>query len=577
MFRDRLEEFLQREFDAHVNDLLASSQKPRCISFSLTMDSFADPAAISSGVLHAQIVKGMEDLRVAVFGAVDIVTARTGLRINQLSPLDRLSDDILMLILLHLDNRDTFFATKVSRRWRAVALSTPSLWATIDLSCCPVEFEERFQLFVMRSKQAPLDVKLKLESTDVDASDVEEGDYDSLYDLWTEQCELDVDWQLGHDVQKIAVAPAVLARVRTLDITSRLTSDPGNCYHGNLNQPTPKLQLAATPSLRRLRLNWAEPAVHELHLVLDPSLGTYDSVSLLALCAVDNLREVLPRFSSVVELSLWLDDSAVYHPFDIQLADICAWMPQLRKLEIVEAPENFASKPLVTKPSLHRLVLHGEFAREVLTQVAGQIDLNEIPEISLRNHTLDAFKTGFIPVAGGPADQLSLYVGHDYPKWLQPNSGCHFYAEDGCRRLRYLHSKYKKLDCEEMVSYATINTNIEALFEVLPEKMPQLVRFRIYSNNLRSHKGSKREPQPRPPRSCPALAHLELYVGYDRTSDEGEVLSGVEVVDWIACHLQDFPQPLDTLRVVGVRVDSDLAALNNLARTVSVTSTAAFE
>jgi len=577
MFSDRLEAFLQREFDAHVDDLLASSQTPRCMSFNMIPVLFAYIAQRYSGLLHAQIASSVKDLRLSALGAVEAVAARTGLRVNRLSPLDRLSDDILVLILLHLENCDIFFATKVSRRWRAVTLSTPSLWTTIDLSCRPVEFEQRFQLFVMRSKHAPLNVKLKLESTEVDASNIDEYDHDNLHDLWTEQCERDVDWQLVHAVQKTVMAPGVLDRLRTLDITSRLTIYASSYDQDNLKQPTPTLQLAATPSLQRLRLNWAEPAVHELHLVLDPTLGAYGSVSSLALCAIENLREVLPRFSSVVELSLWLDQSAVNDPYDIQLADICAWMPQLRKLEIVEAPENFASKPLVTKPSLHRLVLHGEFARDVLTEVAGQIDINEIPEISLRNNTRDAFKTGFIPVAGGPADQLSLYVGHDYPKWLQSLSGFHVYAEDAFRRLRYLHSSYKKLDCEEMVSYATINTNIEALYDVLPTKMPRLVTFRIYSNNLRSHKDSKRKPQPQPPRSCPALAHLELYVGYDRTSDEGEVLSGVKVVDWIACHLQDFPQPLDTLRVVGVRVDSDLAALNSLARTVLVTSTAAFE
>ena len=58
MFKDRLGEFLQREFDTRVNGLLAGSQKLTCVSFSLTMVSFAYPAANSSGVLHAQILKG---------------------------------------------------------------------------------------------------------------------------------------------------------------------------------------------------------------------------------------------------------------------------------------------------------------------------------------------------------------------------------------------------------------------------------------------------------------------------------------------------------------------------------------
>jgi len=574
MFKDRLEEFLQREFDAHVNDLLASSQKPECVSFSLIMVSFAYPAANSSGVLHAQSVKGVENLRGTVFGAVDIVTARTGLRINKLAPLDRLSDDILMLILLHLDNRNTFFAAKVSRRWRTVALHSPSVWTNIDLSCHPVEFERRFKLFTTRSKNAPLNIKLAVESTDVDTSDDEEDKDPSLIRFRWEQCGDEVNQQLEHHVQRIAMAPEVLARVRTLDITSTLTLEPYNYHHGHLRQPTPTLQLAASPSLQRLRLNWADPDVHELHLVLDSKPDAFDSVFSLALCAVDNLWEVLPRFPRVANLSLWLEPLDDYAANEIHIANICSWMPRLRKLEIVEVPDDFAAKPLVTKPSLHRLILHGRWANDVLADLAKTMDLDKIPEISLRNNTRYAYKTGFIPAASRPTDQLTVY---NCPKWIQSHSGYHLYAEDGFQRLRYLQSKYKRLHCEEMVSYTTINANVEALFEILPEKIPQLVILRIHLDSFRRSTSDRRpEMNLRPLRSCPALAHLELYVGYDRTSD-GEIVSGVQILNWISLHLQDFSQPLDTLRVVGVRVEADLDALNNFARTVLFTSAPLFK
>jgi len=574
MFRDRLEEFLQREFDARVNDLLGGSLKPRYVSLNLALVLLAYLAQKPSGELHAEIARSVQDLLSTALGAAQTVAAHTGLRVNKLSPLERLSDDVLVLILLHLDNHDTFIATKVSRRWRTITLYNPSLWASIDMSCRPVEFERRFQLFTARSKNAPLDIKLVLESVEANTSHVNEEDEETLRGLWNEQCESDVAQQLTHEVQKIVMAPGVFTRVRTLDITSMITSNPDNYDISDLYQPTPKLRLAASPSLRRLRLNWAEPDVHELRLILDSKIGAYDSVSSLALGAVDNLEEVLPRFPGVIDLSLWLDQSEVYTPSDIQLADLCIWMPKLRYLEIVEVPNTFATKPLVTKPSLHRLVLHGEFARDVFTKVSQQMDLKEIPELSLLNNTLDTFKTGFIPVASGPADQLSVY---DSPKWLHPRLGYHLYAEDSCRRLRYLHSMYKRLHCEEMVSYAIINTNIEALYDALPANMPQLVTLRIHLDRFRSVSDIIQETSPRLPRSCPALAHLELYVGYDRTSDEGDVATGVEIMNWIALHLQDFPKPLHTLRIVGMRVGADLDALNSLARTVLFTPTPLFE
>jgi len=98
------------------------------------------------------------------------MAAETGTRVNRLAPVDRLADETLVFILLQLDSRTTFFSTKVSRRWRNLALSTPSLWAHVDLSCCS-NFQRRFQLFVDRSQKMPLDLKLVMESTEIDISD----------------------------------------------------------------------------------------------------------------------------------------------------------------------------------------------------------------------------------------------------------------------------------------------------------------------------------------------------------------------------------------------------------------------
>jgi len=498
------------------------------------------------------------------------MAAETGTRVNRLAPVDRLADETLVLILLRLDSRTTFFSTKVSRRWRNISLSNPSLWAHVDLSCCS-NFQRRFQLFVDRSHKMPLDLKLVMESTEIDISDIPEDDEEALSEFFSEQCDDDLSEQLGDCIQSLALAPNVVARLRVLDITSKLTTDPNEYGPGKIKQPTPTLRLPASSSLQRLRLNWAQPDVHELHLDLGFECGTYDSITSLALCAVDNLREVLPCFPYVVDLSLWLGEPQESTPQDIQLAEICEWMVQLRKLEVVEVPIDFASKAPAVPPTLDRLVLHGRFARDVVVAFASLMNLNSIAEISLWDNKGDTFKPSIVSMPSGPAMELSV---HGFQRWSQPELGYHFCAEN-CRGLRRIfHSTlyYYESKCnEEIIDYATINTNMEAFYDVVPKAMPQLTTLRIRMDSdfqSDSHRVSQI--------SCPALAHLELYVTATASPDKN-VTSGAHVMDWIAKHLKDFSRPLETLRVVGVRSRFDVGALNSLAHAVFLNPTSLFE
>jgi len=500
---------------------------------------------------------------------VESVAAKTATRVNRLAPVDRLSDDNLVHILLQLDSRTTFFATKVSRRWRNLALSTPSLWAHIDLSCRS-DFRPRFQLFLDRSQNAPLDLKLVMESTKVDTSHVDKDDRFVLWGLLCKQCVDDVREQLGFHIKRLVLDPDVLARLRTLDITSMLwTASLEDGYDEIIRQPTPTLRLPAAPSLQRLRLNWAEPDVHELHLVLDPEIGAFDSVSFLALCAIDNLEEVLPLFPRVVDLSLWVVEPPDSTTEDIQLADICEWMPQLRRLEVAEVPVSFASKAPVVPPSLHRLLLHGLYSTDVLNDIASIMDLNSISEISLWKHTCDDLKPSIISAFSGPTVELSVYSS---PRSSRGNWSYNFCAEDGRGLRRILHSRYsyyKPRSYDEIVSYATISTTVEAFHDVFPAVMPQLVTLRIRMGGLQSD--SHRVSQV----SCSALAQLELY--FTAGSGDEKVMSGTEVASWITGHLKDFDQPLEMLRVVGVRLGSDVGALDSLSRTVLFTPSSLFE
>jgi len=520
-----------------------------------------------SGSLHAQITNTVRDLRFLALDTVETVAAQTGTRVNRLAPLDHLADDTLALILLHLDNRTTFFTTKVSRRWRNLVLSTPSLWSNIDLSLRD-NFRDRFQLFEERSQNVPLDVKLVLESSYISTDGIDKDDADDLIAVWSDCCEFDVRDQLERYVGKQVLAPYVLARLRTLDITSMLSTDPHNYGYDLVEQPTPTLYLPACSSLRRLRLNWARPGVHELLLNLEGQDGAFDSVDSLALCAIVNLQEVLPRFPGVIDLSLWLGNLA-HNSNDFQLADIFAWMPQLRKLEIAEVPVSFASKAFTSSPSLDRLCLHGKYARDVLATIASQMNINKIPEISLWNNDIAPWNNTnealpIISASSGPAAELSVF-NYQNPIW--PRMVDNFCTDDGRGHRRIFHAMKCRSECDaEIVSYTTVNTNADALYSILLNVMPQLVTLRVWELNGVFLADTGRRPQI----SCPGLANLELYVAkpVNRSIDAEVVMSGADIRRWVECHLKDFSQPLDTLRLVGLRVGSDLNALDGLARNV---------
>ena len=410
-----------------------------------------------------------------------------------------------------------------------------------------------------------MDLKLVMQSNEVDTTGVCMKDGGDVYSLRRDRCVADVSQQLGHNVQNIAMASDVLTRLRTLDITSLISTDPTNCGYGDTltRQPTQTLHLAASPSLRRLRLNWAKIRVHELRLNLASNHGAYDSVNSLALNGIVNLQEVLTRFPRVTDLSLWLGQHESPSP-DIQLGDICEWMPQLHKMEVGDVPQDFALKPLTSMLRLNRLALHDTFACDVLMRVAGQMELNAISGIYLWNKMPNSFVLGFIHALNGPAAELSVYASYWPWRWKDPNY--EFCAEDGHGRSRIFHSThYNSEYSEEIAGYATVNTDMVALDGVLPEVMPQLTTLRVREpiGSFRTHDTKVT------PLSCPALVHIELYAVHERKLDEEEgVLSGTDVLNWISHHLKDFAQPLNTLRVVGVRVGSDLGALDGLASNI---------
>jgi len=237
-----------------------------------------------SRLLHEKAVKSLRNARILALRSFNKVAAQTGTILNRLTPVKRLTDDILLLVFQQLDIPARFYAAKVSQRWRTLALSISSLWANIELSCRSGNFEQQFLLLKNRSRDALLDITLVMESNIVEFLEYSHRHMPAevVNDRLYQQCEIDLKQQLENRISRLVLAPDVLARTRTLDITSMIDTRHRRYRHVNrVTQPEQRLQLAASPSLRRLRLNWARPETHELELIISEDPCAFDSVSSL--------------------------------------------------------------------------------------------------------------------------------------------------------------------------------------------------------------------------------------------------------------------------------------------------------
>lgn len=71
--------------------------------------------------------------------------------------------------------------TQVCHRWREVAIEIPQLWAQLDFGECPSM--ERLQLYMQRSKEAPLNLRLDWADEEVDPVDPEDIDMQPYIDI----------------------------------------------------------------------------------------------------------------------------------------------------------------------------------------------------------------------------------------------------------------------------------------------------------------------------------------------------------------------------------------------------------
>jgi len=83
------------------------------------------------------------------------------------SPFDKLPDDELIHVLSWLEMNDMISASRVSTRWRQIALSTASLWQDVRLTHELYVYVRRFAKIASRAKELPIDVKILLGRSDI--------------------------------------------------------------------------------------------------------------------------------------------------------------------------------------------------------------------------------------------------------------------------------------------------------------------------------------------------------------------------------------------------------------------------
>jgi len=238
--------------------------------------------------------------------------------------------------------------------------------------------------------------------------------------------------------------------------------------------------------------------------------------------------------------------------------------------------KSFAYEPLVSRPSLKRLVLHGEHVHDIFVKLVTILDLDLIPKIILCNLASSRFSSEFLRNTSPPTAELSVVncnggSSMEIPVWGS-RAHYHFCVDDGLGNFRVLHSKHFD-DCYPVMDiFTTVNINMSAFVQNRHGTLPLLttLRLRASAETLHFTKFGREAPL-----SCPALVHLELYFVQPRprsSSDRYEKdLTAPHLLECVRKNLIDFKTPLQTLRVVGAHMGDDVGVLNNMACAVFFT------
>ncbi|KAH7104369.1 hypothetical protein BKA62DRAFT_504882 [Auriculariales sp. MPI-PUGE-AT-0066] len=508
-FASRVDTVVRRRINRCIDQYLESRRAER--------DSTQPPLITSK--MHKTLVEIIENHERKALSAVHGAVADAGRRINVFAPVYRLSEDVLIAIFSHLENIPLMRAALVCQRWRAVALTTPTLWNNIDLSTGE-KFTRRSQLMLSRSKTLPLDVIVLM--TPCGEADYDDSDMEEMCDAIAEEQVEQLEILLRNKCQQL----------RSLKVT----------FVHPCTMMTPTLFLPHSPNLVKLVLNW-----HASFLSLDfEAHGDFTKVTHLELHNVSHTPCITSNFPNVINLTLsYPHDDDEEGEVAIDIAHILKHTPKVKTLSLMHLT-NETMVLLQRSVKLNSLTLHGFGAQQALEFVHAMASsvLTTIPEVIVTSHNCQ-------PLPATSAAGASVFdtfksptqAGHDAQLFVRA-IGEHRHASavnsQGVRRL-LTTSNIHPGDIPFAAHFTVLTISVMVLrCQDFPTVLPRLetLRIHLYTKTTQVHHAV----------AAPRLSNVELY--FERNNEALIVSDALKIIT--NC-IKDAFMPLMNVSVYGVK------------------------
>jgi len=522
---------------------------------------------------HQNLFDSVDNIKGLALDAVQSAVAAQCHRVNAVAPVNALHDDNLVAIFAMLSSDSLFSASQTCAYWRALTLSAPTLWCSINLQPDPLDTQHslepllpfrlcrRVDIMLERSQNLHLNVHFDL-CNSLDGLREDEWDDEDRVAEAKSYAQRDLDLITNF------LTEDVCRRLRSLAISYEHPIDPDNSH----------LFLPQCPGLVNLNLFWNDEPLQLLDIQI--SGGTsFGALKTLRLGGISNALKCLPALSNVVSFTFEFpdgdqdsDDDDEFFTLDISL--VLKAFPQLARLRldglweydqrlvfttafnVPENPQNSSLRTLIlsgrsgmaklrsleSSSPLHMGAFH--YIAADSCKIAAEIDIRFLLD-HLRPTTRAATAT---------AGSTELFAKADW-KEIQNAFEVHLYErnENGKARSIISHDLTPGRLPLSTENYHALTLNLPffaaAGFPVLLPNLTQL-RMRIdhlYPTNDIHHRVS-----------VPALREVQLYVLSQAISEPFETRSILRLFK--RC-FKNLVLPLQSLDIIGAKItDGDSPA-----------------
>lgn len=247
--------------------------------------------------------------------------------------------------------------TRVCSFWRAVAVSTASLWTIIECGSAQRMFgrqilqhsSQRAVAYLERSKPLPMSLKIDLMSGPVSDDELEVL-WDAFSPHFARCSSINLAFRDARMMRGVLPLPSPLEHLHTIEIRCGSARAPAPA----MDEDHPQTSLFAdgnAPTLRQIRLagshtlsltNFSAPAIESLHVEADPNATGSDW---------DNISALLSQSTTVSDLKLVLNTRT-----SLPISKVPVSLPNLRSLKIIDELGTTFSR-LMNTPNLEHLEL----------------------------------------------------------------------------------------------------------------------------------------------------------------------------------------------------------------------------